>query len=74
MKTIKKITSVGPIDKTRINSLIVDDQKLSIIDLHDSDCYFNGQKYPNGSLISAQGEIYQCSYGTWINQHKSIKS
>jgi hypothetical protein len=74
MKTIKKIISVEPIDKTSMNSPIVEDQKLSIIDLHDSDSYFNGQKYPNGSFILKLSELLQCSYGSWINQNKSTNS
>lgn len=37
-------------------------------------CWYNGEKYSNGSIICQVGQMFQCSYGVWINQHQPCNS
>lgn len=34
-------------------------------------CYYNGREYSNGALLCMVGELFQCSYGVWIDKNKS---
>jgi len=31
-------------------------------------CWYNGKEYSNGSLICQVGELFQCSYGVWVDK------
>ena len=37
-------------------------------------CWYNGKQYSNGALLCQLGEIFQCSYGVWIDQQRSCGS
>jgi len=34
-------------------------------------CWYNGKEYSNGALLCQVGEVFQCSYGVWIDQRRS---
>jgi hypothetical protein len=34
-------------------------------------CWYNGLQYSNGALLCMEGELFQCSYGVWIDQGRS---
>jgi hypothetical protein len=40
----------------------------------DFNCWYNGREFSNGSLICMVGELFQCSYGNWIDQGRSCGS
>ena len=73
MNSGKKIHYVQPIDPDKVTSPILDKEKKILEAIPRDFCYYNGNKYSNGSLICMEGELYQCSYGNWIDQHKSCK-
>ena len=71
-KENEKIESVGPVDPVLRTSPFLDATPVlpEGADAVSYDCYYNGKKYSNGSLICQEGELLQCSYGNWIDQHK----
>jgi hypothetical protein len=40
----------------------------------DYNCWYNGKQYSNGALICQVGEVFQCSYGYWVDQGRSCGS
>jgi hypothetical protein len=40
----------------------------------NNNCFYNGKEYSNGALLCQFGELFQCSYGYWVNQGRSCGS
>ena len=60
--------NVEPMDSSKENSPIagpVDDQATVIMNKAADVCVWNGQSYPDGTTVSAQGVNYECSLGQW---------
>lgn len=71
MKNAQQIPVVGSLDHTKQTSAFLDSEQELGKDTVESCCYYNGEKYSNGSLICMEGRLYQCAYGNWIDQKKS---
>ena len=63
----EEIALAGPPDPELFTSPIA-----RVGDTHaDYNCWYNGKQFSNGSLICMVGELFQCSYGVWIDKNKS---
>ncbi len=56
----------GPQEKDKYTSPIAraGDERVSW------SCWYNGKEYSNGALLCQAGELFQCSYGVWVDQQK----
>jgi len=70
-KTSKgKIELVGPPDPSLRTSPILRAKASAA----DNSCLYNGKQYSTGALLCMEGELFQCSYGTWVDQGKTCGS
>lgn len=71
MFSTNKIDQVGAPDPELKNSPIEQesDEELDYIKQQvpgEAVCYFNNQKYPNGSYIRSGEIVLRCDYGIWM--------
>jgi hypothetical protein len=65
----EKLEQVGPIDPALRTSPIIKAGENAA----EHSCWYNGKQYSNGSLICQVGEVFQCSYGYWVDQRRSCQ-
>ncbi len=62
-------TPVDPMDNSKENSPVVipsDSEATVIMDAAAKTCTWNGQTFPDGTEVSSEGAIYECSFGKWV--------
>jgi len=62
-------TPVDAKDPAKKNSEILDataDEATVSMDLQDVTCVWNDAEFRQGDRVSADGQVYECSYGRWI--------
>ena len=63
-----KVT-VEAIDQSKKNSPVagpVQEDATVMMDTASNVCHWNGQEFPDGQVVVADGVEYECSYGQWI--------
>lgn len=61
-------------DKTQRNSPVsnsLESESTVLIATAARVCYWNGTRYEEGSSVSADGNIYDCSLGHWVRRPPS---
>lgn len=72
-----KIEHVGPIEEDKHTSPIVKqepDFRQDKMEQTTYNCYYNGKEYSNGAYLCQVGELFQCSYGVWVDQDKECNN
>ena len=62
---------VGPMDTSKKNSPVLaalDDEATVALNGATSVCYWNGQEFAEGELVSCGGREFECSLGNWIKR------
>jgi hypothetical protein len=60
---------VEPIDPAKKSSEVAgptSDEATVSMEMMDAKCYWNDAEYSNGDRVNAEGKVYECTYGRWI--------
>ena len=62
------ITQVDPMNSTKMNSQVIESLQTETTVVLDSNiqCYWNGAKFPDGSIVCDSGVAYKCHMGHWL--------
>jgi hypothetical protein len=64
-------TPVEPMDPSKKNSPVtgpIEEESTVMLDGSQNSCYWNGQEYPEGTVLCAEGTVFECSFGKWVKQ------
>ncbi len=67
------ITDVDPRNPASRNSPIagpVDAEATVVMQTAARSCFWNGQAYPEGARVRAEGVIYECNLGNWVRREE----
>ncbi len=66
-----QFTRVDRMDPSKENSPTtgpIDEESTVLLDGAAKACQWNGQAFPDGAMICAEGTAYECSFGKWVKQ------
>ncbi len=62
----KTVQPADPAKKTSPISVPTGDEATVQMTAENEFCYWNGDKYKQGEMISASGKTYCCNFGSWM--------
>ena len=63
--------AVAPMDSAQKNSPIagpVSDEATVVMNTASNICVWNGQEFPDGTVVESEGSEYECSFGQWTKR------
>lgn len=60
---------VDPMDSGKKNSATIgasSEESTVMMDVAGAACTWNGQEYPEGTMVRSDGKVYECAFGRWV--------
>jgi hypothetical protein len=60
---------VEPMDDGKKNSAVIgssSEESTVMMDVAGAACVWNGQEFPEGSMVRSGGKVYECAFGRWV--------
>ena len=65
---------VEPMQPNKKNSPVtgpIEEESTVLLDSNQPPCHWNDREYPDGTVVCADGAVYECSFGKWVQQKGS---